>query len=92
MNQEKNGVWTSWNDNITSNYESLYKITSEKELQEVVKNSKKIRVFGNKQSSADIASGVATLVDIRPYNQVVSFDGSKQTITVQSGIIFCDFL
>lgn len=92
MNQEKNGVWSSWNDNISYNYESLYKITSEKELQEVVKKSEKIRVFGNKQSSADIASGVATLVDIRTYNKVVTFNESSKTITVQSGIILGDLL
>ena len=73
MNKNKNGVWTSWNDNISSNYESLYKITSEQELQEIVKKSEKIRVFGNKQSSADIASGTATLIDIKTYNKVLSF-------------------
>lgn len=92
MNQEKNGIWTSWNDNISSSFKSLYKITSESELQEVVKNSEKIRVFGNKQSSADIASGVATLIDIKTYNQVVSFDNSQRKITVQSGIILGDLL
>lgn len=92
MNQDKNGVWTSWNDNISYKYESLYKITSEKELQEVVKKSEKIRVFGNKQSSADIASGVATLVDIRNYNEIVSYNESEKTITVQSGIILGDLL
>lgn len=92
MNREKNGVWTSWNDNISYNYESLYKITSEKELQEVVKKSEKIRIFGNKQSSADIASGVATLVDIKTYNKVIAFNDSGFTITVQSGIILGDLL
>lgn len=92
MNREKNGVWTSWNDNISYNYESLYKITSEKELQEVVKKSEKIRIFGNKQSSADIASGVATLVDIKNYNKVISLNDSGFTITVQSGIILGDLL
>ncbi|MDD7914919.1 D-arabinono-1,4-lactone oxidase [Polaribacter ponticola] len=92
MNKNKNGVWTSWNDNISSNYESLYKITSEQELQEIVKKSEKIRVFGNKQSSADIASGVATLVDMRTYNQVIHFNESAKTITVQSGIILGDLL
>lgn len=92
MNREKNGVWTSWNDNISYNYESLYKITSEKELQEVVKKSEKIRIFGNKQSSADIASGVATLVDIKTYNKVIAINDSGFTITVQSGIILGDLL
>ena len=35
MNQEKNGIWTSWNENLTYKYKSLFKITSEKELQEI---------------------------------------------------------
>ncbi|MEE9409029.1 MAG: D-arabinono-1,4-lactone oxidase [Polaribacter sp.] len=92
MKQNKNGVWTSWNENITYNYKSLYKVISEKELQEVVKKSDKIRVFGNKQSSADIASGAATLIDIRSYNKIISFNDSEKTITVQSGIILGDLL
>ncbi len=36
MKQEKNGVWTSWNENLHYKYKSLYKITSEEELQEIV--------------------------------------------------------
>lgn len=92
MNQDKNGVWVSWNENLTHKYESLYKITSEKELQEIVKKSKKIRVFGNKQSSADIASGSATLIDIKSYDKILSFDNSAHTITVQSGLILGDLL
>ena len=92
MKQNKNGVWTSWNENLTYNYKSLYKITSEEELQEVVKNSEKIRVFGNKQSSADIASGAATLIDIRTYNKILSSNDAELTITVQSGVILGDLL
>ncbi|MGJ8759083.1 MAG: D-arabinono-1,4-lactone oxidase [Polaribacter sp.] len=92
MKQNKNGVWTSWNENLTYNYESLYKITSEQELQEVVKKSEKIRVFGNKQSSADIASGAATLIDIRTYNKIISSNDAELTITVQSGVILGDLL
>ncbi|WP_165732065.1 D-arabinono-1,4-lactone oxidase [Polaribacter sp. 20A6] len=92
MKQNKNGVWTSWNENLTYNYKSLYKITSEQELQEVVKKSEKIRVFGNKQSSADIASGAATLIDIRTYNKIISSNDTEHTITVQSGVILGDLL
>ncbi|MCL7764418.1 FAD-binding protein [Polaribacter sp. Z014] len=92
MKQNKNGTWVSWNENLTHNYKSLYKITSEKELQEVIANSEKIRVFGNKQSSADIASGVATLIDIRTYNKIISSNDTEHTITVQSGVILGDLL
>jgi L-gulonolactone oxidase len=92
MEQNKNGTWVSWNENLTYNYKSLYKITTEKELQEIVSNSEKTRIFGSKQSSADIVSGAETLVDITTYNKILSFNDSEHTITVQSGVILGDLL
>jgi L-gulonolactone oxidase len=92
MKQNKDGVWQSWNENLTYNYKSLYKITTEKELQEIVRNSEKIRVFGSKQSSSDIVSGAENLVDITTYNKILSFNESEHTITVQSGVILGNLL
>lgn len=92
MKQDKNGLWISWNENLSYKYKSLYKITTQEELQEIVKNSKKIRIFGNKQSSADIASGTETLVDIKSYNKILSYNESEKTITVQSGVVLGDLL
>ena len=92
MKQEKNGTWVSWNENVTYKYKELYKITTQEELQEVVKDSEKIRVFGTKQSSADIASGLATLIDIRTYNKILSYNDSDHTVTVQAGVILGDLL
>ena len=92
MTQENNGVWTSWNENLTYKYKSLYKITTEKELQEVVAKTDKIRFFGTKQSSADIAAGIDRLIDITPYHKIVSCDETKRSITVQSGMILGDLL
>ena len=92
MIKEKSGIWQSWNDNIKYSYKTLYKITSEKELQEIVKKSEKIKFFGTKQSSADIASGVATLVDMTTYNKILSYDDDALTITAQSGVILGDLL
>jgi FAD/FMN-containing dehydrogenase len=92
MIKEKSGVWQSWNDNIKYSYKTLYKITSEEELKEIVKKSEKIKFFGTKQSSADIASGVATLVDMTTYNKIISYDDDALTITAQSGVILGDLL
>jgi L-gulonolactone oxidase len=92
MKQNNNGTWVSWNENVTYNYKSLFKVTTEAELQDVIKNSEKIRVFGTKQSSADIASGLETLIDITTYNKILSYDDLKHTITVQSGVILGDLL
>ena len=92
MKQENNGVWTSWNENLTYKYKSLYKITTEKELQEVVAKTDKIRFFGTKQSSADIAAGIDTLIDITSYKKILSYNETERTVTVQSGVILGDLL
>lgn len=92
MEVEDNKVWVSWNENIQHDYTNLYKITTEKELQDVIQKSEKIRFFGNKQSSADITAGVASLVDVREYNKIISYDDSQRLITVQSGIKLVDLI
>ena len=92
MKKKKKGVWVSWNENIQHDYDALYKINTEEELQDVIKNAKKVRFFGNKQSSADISAGVQTLVDIRDYNKIVSFNEEERLITVQSGIKLVDLI
>jgi L-gulonolactone oxidase len=92
MKKKEKGVWISWNENIQHQYNNLYTITSEKELQDVISNSKNIRFFGNKQSSADISAGVESLVDIRNYNNIISYNNDERLITVQSGIRLVDLI
>ncbi|WP_298766190.1 D-arabinono-1,4-lactone oxidase [uncultured Polaribacter sp.] len=92
MEQKKNGTWVSWNENLKHDYKSLYKVTTEEELREVIANNDKIRFFGNKQSSADIAAGTAALLDMKSYNKIVSYDYNAKTITVESGVILGDLL
>lgn len=92
MKQNKNGTWVSWNENLTYQYKSLYSITKEEELQEIIAKTDKIRFFGTKQSSADIAAGADTLIDITTYNKILSSNDSERTITVQSGTILGDLL
>ena len=92
MKQKNSGVWVSWNDNLKYNYKTLYSITSEEELQNVIAKTNNVRFFGTKQSSADIAAGVDTLIDTTTYNKIVSFNESEKTVTVQSGVILGDLL
>lgn len=92
MKQENNGIWVSWNENLKYNYKTSYSITSEEELKEVIANNDKIRFFGSKQSSADIAAGTDVLIDMTNYNKIVSYDYNKKTITVQSGLILSELL
>ncbi|WP_439131089.1 D-arabinono-1,4-lactone oxidase [Polaribacter sp.] len=92
MKQKNNGTWVSWNENLKYNYTTKYDITTEEELQEVVANNEKIRFFGSKQSSADIAAGTDVLIDMTSYNKIVSYDYNAKTITVQSGLILSELL
>lgn len=92
MKQSKDGVWKSWNGNLIYNYKNLYKITSESELQQVIVDNKKIRFFGSKQSSADIAAGTDNLLDITSYNKIIDFNDVEKTVTVQSGVILSDLI
>ena len=92
MKQNDNGTWVSWNENLKYNYTTKYSVTKEEELQEVIANNDKIRFFGSKQSSADIAAGTDVIIDMTTYNKIVSYNYSKKTITVQSGVILKDVL
>ena len=92
MKQKNTNTWVSWNENLKYNFEKLYKVTTEEELQEAISSNEKIRFFGSKQSSADIAAGTNALIDMTGYNKIVSYDYNKKTITVQSGLILRELL
>ncbi len=86
-------TWVSWNENVKHKYNNLYVIHSEKEIVECVKNTdSKIRVFGSKQSSADISAGTPTLLDFTEYNKILKIDPDKKQITVQAGITLAELL
>ena len=79
--------WVSWNANVQHTYEHLHQVHSEEELVQAIQEAPgKVRVFGSRQSSADIAAGTATLIDNTAYNKILSYDLEKHHITVQSGI------
>ncbi len=86
MIKEKEAIWTSWNENIQHPYKKLAIVHTEEELQKVVTEADKVRFYGNKQSSADICAGVATLIDVKQYNKILGYDDSMREITVQAGI------
>ena len=92
MIKEKESVWTSWNENIKHPFKELSIVKTEEDLQKVIREAEKVRFFGNKQSSADICAGVASLIDIREYNQILSYNDNNREITVQAGIKLQDLI
>ena len=83
---DKDHSWVSWNGNIVHRYEHVHRPRSEEELAAALENAGSVRVFGNKQSSADIAAGTETLIDLRDYNGLVEVDEARRRITVEAGM------
>lgn len=79
-------AWVSWNGNIVHPYERLVVPRTEEELARAVHDARNVRVFGAKQSSADIAAGARALINISYYNDVVDIDEHQGLITVRSGM------
>jgi L-gulonolactone oxidase len=79
-------AWVSWNGNIVHHYDRILRPRSEEELAEAIRDARSVRVFGSKQSSADIAAGTDTLIDITEYDGIVSVDEEKRRITVRAGM------
>ncbi len=92
METIENGVWTSWNENIKHDFKKLYEPTTEEEIINIIKSSEKVRFFGNKQSSADIAAGNEVLVNMMKYNQITKIDKKNKLITIQSGAPLVDLI
>ncbi len=90
--KDSSGIWLSWNENLKHPYSKTHIIKTEKDIINAVKDADKIRFFGSKQSSSDIAAGTTTLIDIREYNKIINIDDSKLQITVQSGVLLKDLI
>jgi len=83
------GTWRSWNGNIVHRYHTLFGPRTEEELVQAVghgaRHNQRVRAFGSRQSSADIAAGAETLIDMTSYTGIVSEDRERMQITVRSG-------
>lgn len=83
---EARNTWVSWNGNVEHRYDNHYDIHSENDLVRYLSEATSVRVYGSKQSSADIAAGTTTLLNSATYNDILDIDREAMTITVQSGI------
>lgn len=86
QSQDTSRRWVSWNGNLVHTYRSLFTPRTEEELAQAVQEADSVRVFGGKQSSADVAAGTESLINIEKYNGVVDVDEKARRITVESGI------
>lgn len=86
---------TNWAGNLTYSTDNLYTPETIAELQQTVKNYKKIRGLGSKHSFNKIADTTENQVSTSKLNKIISLDIEKHTVTVEAGIKYgelCTYL
>ena len=92
--------WTNWSKSFNSTPARISNPSTEKELVSIVKeanfNKSKIKLIGSGHSCSLIAqTNSGTLLSLKNYNKVISFDKDSLLLTVQAGISLkdiCQFL
>lgn len=78
----------NWAGNITFSAQNVFYPDSVEKVQELVKQSPKLRVLGSRHSFNPIADSPHTMLSTRELNKVLSLDEEALTVTVESGITY----
>ena len=78
----------NWAGNIAYAASAVHTPRSTAELQELVRQSKKLRALGSRHSFNRIADTDGDLVSMRRLDQVVTLDANARTVTVEGGITY----
>ncbi|KAI1700754.1 FAD binding domain-containing protein [Ditylenchus destructor] len=80
----------NWGCNFRFSTLNIQYPTSVEEVQQIVKNAKKLRVVGTRHSFSKIADSPDTMLSTLALKNIISFDSSVPSITVQAGITYTD--
>lgn len=86
---------TNWAGNLTYSTDNLHSPKTVEELQELVKKCKKVRGLGTKHCFNTIADSKENQISSANFNQIISLDKEKATVTVGAGIKYgelCKYL
>ncbi|KAI1704738.1 FAD binding domain-containing protein [Ditylenchus destructor] len=80
----------NWGNNFRFSTTNIQFPTSVAEVQQIVKNANKLRVVGTRHSFSKIADSPDTMLSTLALKNIISFDASVPSITVQAGITYTD--
>jgi xylitol oxidase len=78
----------NWAGNITYSSASVLTPRSTAQLQDMVRQSPRLRVLGSRHSFNRIADTSGDLVSMRQLDQVIALDSNARTVTVEGGITY----
>lgn len=93
--KEKTKPRTNWAGNLTYHTDNLHTPKTVEELQDVIKKLKKSRPLGTAHCFNTIADSTENQISSAGFNQIISLDKEKNTITVGAGIKYgelCKYL
>lgn len=76
----------NWAGNITYSTDNVFYPTTREEVQQLVKNHRKIKALGTKHCFNRIADSSNNLLSTAKLNKVVSLDTNNKMVTVEGGI------
>ena len=82
----QNAPLSNWSGNIQYHTNDVHYPTSIEEIQELVKNSTKIKALGSRHSFNTIADSTHKLVSLKSMNKVITLDKNTYQVTVEAGI------
>lgn len=79
-------IETNWAGNLTYSAARWHTPETVAQVQEIIRNSTKLRALGSRHSFNRIADTDADLVSMAKLNRVVALDAARRTVTVEAGI------
>ncbi|KAI1701064.1 FAD binding domain-containing protein [Ditylenchus destructor] len=80
----------NWGDNFLFSTQNIQYPTTVEEVQEIVQNADKVRVVGTRHSFSTCADSPDTILSTLALKNIIGFDDSVPSITVQAGIAYTD--
>ena len=80
----------NWAGNLRYSADKVYQPTELSQVQEIVRDSRKVRPLGTRHCFNTIADSTNSLVSMEGLNRVISLDEESRTVKVESGIRYGD--
>ncbi len=76
----------NWAGNLTYSTENLQEPDSIEQIQDIVRQSKQIRMLGSRHSFNTISDTTDTLISLKKLNQVLELNRGNNTVTIEAGM------
>lgn len=78
----------NWSGNLEYSTDKLYKASSTKKVEELIKKYDKVKVLGTRHCFNSIADSKHNFISLREMDQVIALDPKARTVTIESGMSY----